>query len=78
MEKFSLEFLFRIWNRKDSLNWYKHEKLAHYASDAFDIEYKYKMLGGDPKELEGIHARGIGIYLSIQNSQEKIFLILMK
>lgn len=43
---------------KDSLNWYKHEKLAHYASDAFDIEYKYKMLGGDPKELEGIHARG--------------------
>lgn len=43
---------------KDSLNFYKHEKLAHYASDAYDIEYKYKMLGSSFKELEGIHARG--------------------
>lgn len=39
------------------LNWHKHDKLAHYASEAYDIEYKYEMLGGF-KELEGVHARG--------------------
>ena len=39
------------------LNWHKHDKLAHYASEAYDIEYNYAMLGGF-KELEGIHARG--------------------
>jgi glycyl-tRNA synthetase len=39
------------------LNWHKHDKLAHYASDAYDIEYNYAMLGGF-KELEGVHARG--------------------
>jgi len=39
------------------LKWYKHEKLAHYASVAYDIEYNYAMLGGF-KEMEGIHARG--------------------
>lgn len=44
--------------KEESLKFYKHEKLAHYASDAFDIEYKYKMLGDSFKELEGIHARG--------------------
>jgi glycyl-tRNA synthetase len=42
---------------ESKLNWYKHEKLAHYASDAYDIEYNYSMLGGF-KELEGVHARG--------------------
>jgi len=39
------------------LKWYKHEKLAHYASEAYDIEYNFKSLGGF-KEIEGIHARG--------------------
>lgn len=39
------------------LNWHKHDKLAHYASQAYDIEYNYEMLGGF-KELEGVHARG--------------------
>ncbi|MBU0646904.1 glycine--tRNA ligase [Patescibacteria group bacterium] len=42
---------------KEKLNWYKHEKLAHYASEAYDIEYKFESLGGF-KEVEGIHARG--------------------
>ncbi|MEI6810567.1 MAG: glycine--tRNA ligase, partial [Candidatus Nomurabacteria bacterium] len=42
---------------EEKLHWYKHEKLAHYASDAYDIEYNYAMLGGF-KEMEGIHARG--------------------
>ncbi len=41
----------------DELNWFKHEKLAHYASQAYDIEYRFKALGG-LKEVEGIHARG--------------------
>jgi glycyl-tRNA synthetase len=39
------------------IRWYKHEKLAHYASEAYDIEYNFKTLGGF-KEVEGIHARG--------------------
>lgn len=42
---------------KEKLNWHKHDKLAHYASEAYDIEYNYSMLGGF-KELEGVHARG--------------------
>ena len=44
--------------KKENIKWYKHQKLAHYASDAYDVEYKYNMLGGEFKELEGIHARG--------------------
>lgn len=39
------------------IHWYKHEKLAHYASEAYDIEFNFKTLGGF-KEVEGIHARG--------------------
>lgn len=41
----------------DNLRFKKHEKLAHYASAAYDIEYNFNTLGGF-KELEGIHARG--------------------
>jgi glycyl-tRNA synthetase len=41
----------------ESIRWYKHEKLAHYASEAYDIEFNFKSLGGF-KEVEGIHARG--------------------
>ena len=41
----------------NEIRWYKHEKLAHYASEAYDIEYNFKALGGY-KEVEGIHARG--------------------
>lgn len=43
--------------KENEIRWYKHEKLAHYASEAFDIEYNFKSLGGF-KEIEGIHARG--------------------
>lgn len=39
------------------IRWYKHEKLAHYASQAYDVEYNFESLGGF-KEVEGIHARG--------------------
>lgn len=43
---------------EEKIRWYKHDKLAHYASDAYDIEYAFKFFGGDFKEVEGIHARG--------------------
>lgn len=43
---------------EEKVRWYKHEKLAHYASEAYDIEYAFKFFGGDFKEIEGIHARG--------------------
>lgn len=42
---------------EDRIRWYKHEKLAHYASEAYDIEFDFKSLRGF-KEVEGIHARG--------------------
>jgi glycyl-tRNA synthetase len=41
---------------EQKLKWYKHEKLAHYASEAYDVEYDFACLGSD--EIEGIHARG--------------------
>jgi len=42
---------------ENKIHWYKHEKLAHYASEAYDVEYDFQSLGGF-KEIEGIHARG--------------------
>lgn len=39
------------------IRWMKHEKLAHYASEAYDIEFEFDSLGGF-KEIEGVHARG--------------------
>ncbi len=42
----------------EKIHWYKHEKLAHYASQAYDIEYKFDYFGGKFDEVEGIHARG--------------------
>ena len=43
---------------KEKIRWYKHEKLAHYASEAYDVEYAFDFFGGSFKEVEGIHARG--------------------
>lgn len=42
---------------EDRIRWFKHTKLAHYASDAYDIEFDFHSLGGF-KEVEGVHARG--------------------
>ncbi|MDP3985574.1 MAG: glycine--tRNA ligase [bacterium] len=42
---------------KEDIRWHEHEKLAHYASAAVDVEYRFQSLGGF-KEVEGIHARG--------------------
>ena len=57
-KKYRMNFYLDYGINKDSLKFYKHEKLAHYPSDAFDIEYQYKILSDSFKELEGIHARG--------------------
>lgn len=40
--------------RMEKLRWFHHEKLAHYAKDAYDIEYEFPM---GFQELEGIHNR---------------------
>jgi len=42
---------------EEKISWKKHDKLAHYASAAFDIQYDYSCLGGF-SEVEGIHQRG--------------------
>jgi glycyl-tRNA synthetase len=39
------------------LKWKKHEKLAHYASEAYDIQYDFRSLN-TLAEIEGIHQRG--------------------
>jgi glycyl-tRNA synthetase len=39
------------------LKWKKHTKLAHYAKEAYDVQYDFTCLGG-PQEVEGIHQRG--------------------
>ena len=44
-----------IFTYPGNLGFYQHEKLAHYAKKAFDIEYKPSPVG---KEMEGIHWRG--------------------
>ncbi|MEK7664963.1 MAG: glycine--tRNA ligase [Patescibacteria group bacterium] len=44
-----------IFTHPENLGFYKHEKLAHYAKKAFDIEYTASSVG---KEMEGIHWRG--------------------
>jgi len=44
-----------LFTRPENLGFYQHEKLAHYAKKAFDIEYQASPIG---KEMEGIHWRG--------------------
>ncbi len=42
---------------KNKIRWHKHEVLAHYASEAYDIEFDFSSLSGY-KEVEGVHTRG--------------------
>jgi len=56
-KKIRWEWYLEYGMSEGDIRWYKHEKLAHYASEAYDIEYNFKALGGF-KEVEGIHARG--------------------
>lgn len=39
---------------ENHLNWHHHDKLAHYAKDAYDIQYKFPI---GFEEIEGIHSR---------------------
>jgi len=48
------EFYKKYGVRTEKLRWYHHEKLAHYAKDAYDIEYEFPM---GFQELEGVHNR---------------------
>jgi glycyl-tRNA synthetase len=59
--KFFEEWKERRWNfylkygiKKENLQFHVHEKLAHYARAAVDVEYKFPM---GFSELEGIHNR---------------------
>jgi len=40
--------------KMDHLRWHKHDQLAHYAKEAYDIEYLFPM---GWQELEGVHNR---------------------
>lgn len=48
-------FYLNLGIKKESLRWHKHENLAFYAKQAYDIEYNFPF---GFKELEGIHTRG--------------------
>ena len=39
---------------EDHLQWHHHDKLAHYAKDAYDVQYKFPI---GFEEIEGIHSR---------------------
>ncbi len=49
-----LNWLLELGINKENLRFHKHDKLAHYADAAYDIEFNFPM-GFD--ELEGIHSR---------------------
>jgi glycyl-tRNA synthetase len=50
-EQWDLQWFKSYFTHPEKLGFFKHEKLAHYAKKAFDIQY-------DGKEIEGIHWRG--------------------
>ena len=54
-KKRALEFVTDIGLDKDKLRYHDHDKLAHYAKAACDIQYKFP-IGWE--ELNGIHHRG--------------------
>jgi len=49
-----MQWFLNLGMEKDNLKWHEHEKLAHYAKAAFDIEFKFPFGWG---EIEGIHSR---------------------
>jgi glycyl-tRNA synthetase len=49
-----LKFHIALGLKADNLRFHEHEKLAHYAKAAVDIEYNYPF---GFKEMEGIHSR---------------------
>lgn len=51
-----MQWFLGLGMRQEKLQWHRHEpdKLAHYAKDAYDIEYEFPFGWG---EIEGIHNR---------------------
>lgn len=49
-----MKWHFNMGIPRDQYRLYEHEKLAHYANAAFDVEFNFPM---GFKELEGIHSR---------------------
>ena len=51
-----MQWFIDLGMKKEKLQWHRHEpdKLAHYAKDAYDIEYRFPFDWG---EIEGIHNR---------------------
>lgn len=49
------QFYMDLGIHPEHLRWHKHENLAFYAKEAYDIEYQFPF---GFKELEGIHMRG--------------------
>jgi glycyl-tRNA synthetase len=49
-----LKWFVELGMKPEKLQWHKHEKLAHYAKAAFDIEFQFPFGWG---EIEGIHSR---------------------
>lgn len=51
-----MQWFVNLGMTKEKLQWHRHEadKLAHYAKDAYDIEYRFPFGWG---EIEGIHNR---------------------
>ncbi len=49
-----LQWFLNLGMKRDMLQWHKHEKLAHYAKNAYDIEFRFPFGWG---EVEGIHSR---------------------
>jgi glycyl-tRNA synthetase len=49
-----LEWFLGLGIKREQLQWHKHEKLAHYAKAAYDIEFRFPFGWG---EIEGIHSR---------------------
>ncbi|EKD49589.1 MAG: hypothetical protein ACD_63C00098G0003 [uncultured bacterium] len=55
LREFRWKFYLDLGIKEENLRWLKHENLAFYAKEAYDIEYKYPF---GFSELEGVHARG--------------------
>jgi glycyl-tRNA synthetase len=49
-----LQWFLNLGMKREMLQWHKHEKLAHYAKNAYDIEFQFPFGWG---EVEGIHSR---------------------
>src|SRR5437667_12282 len=51
-----MNWFLKFGMKQDQLQWHQHppDKLAHYAKDAYDIEYRFPFGWG---EIEGVHNR---------------------